>query len=298
MISRAHLILFITLLKFSSYGINGRLYSINESFLSNWSQCVVIEGAHSNQCLVISGMPQGSVLGPLLFIIFINDLPDILSESVISKCFADDIKLYTDVTIGDDIDELQFNIDSLAGWADAWQLGLSFLKCSTFDITFGKGSGSYCENSIEGVELSKVQRVKDLGITFDSCLAFTFHINQIVAKAKQRTFLLFRAFKLKESDALIQAYKTYILPILDYCSAVWSPSLLYNIEALESVQRLFTRRLPGMKYLSYSNRLASLKLPSLELRRLLWSRLSTVLQNTSRFYGWPTRVLWLNHYGA
>jgi hypothetical protein len=256
------------LLKLSSYGIHGNLHKVIESFLSNRSQRVVIDDVQSRVCPVKSGVPQGSVLGPLLFIVFINDLPDIFSDTVISKCFADDIKLYTDVSSGDDIDELQFNIDSLVEWANAWQLGISFLKCSTFDIALGKRVGEFCENSIEGNELAHVTDVKDLGITLDNCLSFTAHINQIVAKAKQRTFLIFRAFRTKNPTALIQAYKSYILPMLDYCSSVWSPSLLYNIVALESVQRLFTRRIPGMKYISYPKRLVSLKLPSLELRRL------------------------------
>ena len=93
-------------------------------------------------------------------------------------------------------------------------------------------------------------------------------MSQIVAKAKQRLFLLFRAFHTRESAPLLIAYKSYILPIISYCSSVWSPSQLGDVYAIESVQRLFTRRLLGLEKLSYDARLKILQIPSLELRRL------------------------------
>ena len=113
-----------------------------------------------------------------------------------------------------------------------------------------------------------MDNTKDLGIIFDASLNFTTHINGIVAKARQRTFLLYRAFISRDKKILLLAFKTYVLPLLSYCSPVWSPCLISNIEALEAVQRLFTKRLPGFKHLSYGTRLKLLKLPSLELRRL------------------------------
>ena len=118
------------------------------------------------------------------------------SDNVTSKYFADDAKLYTEVELGDDIDDLQFSLDLLAEWALTWQLGVSFLKCSTIDIGRKKDCGAYCENSIEGQILVNKNEVTDLGIIFDSCLTFTAHINQIVSKAKQRIFLLYRASEL------------------------------------------------------------------------------------------------------
>jgi hypothetical protein len=113
-----------------------------------------------------------------------------------------------------------------------------------------------------------VNDVKDLGVLFDTRLRFSAHIAQVVSKSKQRLFLLFRAFRIREKNPLLRAYKSYILPLLNYCSSVWSPSLLGDIKSIESVQRLFTRRVAGMEYLCYRNRLKQLKLPSLELLRL------------------------------
>jgi ribonuclease P/MRP protein subunit RPP40 len=256
------------LLKLSKYGIKGNLLQIIESFLSDRSQRVAIENEFSNTADMISGVPQGSVLGPLLFLVYINDLADVFPQKVISKYFADDAKLYTEVETGNDIDELQFSLDLLADWARTWQLGIAVLKCSTIDIAHSKKVGAFCENNIDGNLLVNKTEVTDLGIVFDSGLNFTPHITQIVGKAKQRIFLIFRAFKTRDTRLLLIAYKSYILPMLDYCSSVWSPALVYNIAALESVQRLFTRRLTGLSLMKYSDRLRILNIPSLELRRL------------------------------
>jgi hypothetical protein len=256
------------LLKLISYGITGKLIKVMKSFLSGRSQCVAIEGEMSENIIISSGVPQGSVLGPLLFILYINDLVDVLPDKVVSRFFADDAKLYTDVTTGDDVDELQFSIDHLTSWASTWQLGISFMKCSTIDLGNKNKVDTFCENSIEGNCLEGCNEIIDLGVKLDSSLTFTPHINQIVSKARQRIFLLFRAFRTRDTKLMLLGYKSYILPLFDYCSQIWSPRQLSNISALESVQRLFTRRLPDLKGMAYAERLNVLNIPSLELRRL------------------------------
>ena len=102
-----------------------------------------------------SGVPQGSVLGPILFLIYINDLVEIFEPNSVSKCFADDVKLYTEVTSGDDIDGLQFSIDSLTRWVNQWQLEISFDKCCAFDIAGGRNIGTYVDNSLDGGSLKQ-----------------------------------------------------------------------------------------------------------------------------------------------
>ena len=121
---------------------------------------------------------------------------------------------------------------------------------------------------IEDSDLQTLKEVVDLGIKFDSKLTFTTHVSQIVVKAKQRLFLLFRAFHTREIIPLLTAYKSFILPMFGYCSPVWSPSQFGDIYAIESVQRLFTRRLTDLIDQSKEARLSILKLPTLELRRL------------------------------
>ena len=136
------------------------------------------------------------------------------------------------------------------------------------DMTIDKRGGSFYDNSIEGIEIENVTKFCDLGIVLNPKLHFSLHIAQIVAAAKKRIFLLFRSFVTKDPQALIKGFKTYILPLLNYCSPVWSPSTIGDIVLLETVQRNFTKRIQGCQARTYSDRLKALKLPTLELRRL------------------------------
>ena len=172
-----------------------------------------------------------------MFVIFINDLDQILSSDVTSKLFADDAKLYTVIETKENIDNLQENIDKLCAWANDWQLNIAIEKCNIIDFSTTDKDIRF-ENAINGKSLPRVNEVKDLGVLFDSRLRFSGHIAQMVTKAKQRLFLLFRAFRIREKKPLLRAYKSYILPLLNHCSSVWSPSLLGDIKKIESVQRL------------------------------------------------------------
>lgn len=121
---------------------------------------------------------------------------------------------------------------------------------------------------MDDTNLESVKCCRDLGIYMDGKLGFSTHITEIVTRAKQRMSLLLRAFISKDTSFLVLAFKTYVLPLLDYCSQVWSPHLLKDVLYVESVQRLFTKRLPGLKDFSYFQRLTALGLCSLERRRL------------------------------
>jgi len=111
--------------------------------------------------------------------------------------------------------------------------------------------------------------VKDLGVIVDRTTKFHCHVETICAKAKQRAALIFRCFASKDPDLLFKTFTTYVRPILEYCSEVWSPHHLTDIKKIESVQRQFTKGLRGLKGLSYSARLKRLNTDTLELRRLL-----------------------------
>ena len=126
----------------------------------------------------------------------------------------------------------------------------------------------FYDNTIDGIEIENVVKFKDLGVHFDSNLSFKAHISQVVLTAKQRIFLLFRCFLTKDIKSLLLGYKSYILPTLIYCSPVWSPSSVGDIMFVESVQRVFTKKLPGFKNKPYFERIRILNLPTLELRRL------------------------------
>jgi len=254
--------------KLRMVGIEGSLLATIESFLSNRSQRVMINRVVSDSVTMTSGVPQGSVLGPLLFLVYINDLAKIFPENVTSKFFADDAKIYTEVCSGDDIDNLQFSLDEVSDWARKWQLSLSIKKCFTIDILQRRNADTFYNNTIDDEEIDSIAVVKDLGVNIDNMLKFHDHISHVVAEAKRRSFLIYRCFMVKNQKSLMLGYKSYILPILNYCTSVWSPSSIQDIERLESVQRSFTKKIPGLFDMPYAMRLKHLGLPSLELRRL------------------------------
>ena len=169
------------------------------------------------------------------------------TNSVTSKCFADDAKLYTEITCEADNDLFQASLDLLIKWSRDWQLNISFSKCASLDIYTRKNKQDDTENFLDGHLLKKCDEFIDLGVKLDHKLNFTSHITQMVSKAKQRMFLIFRCFLTRDISVLLLAFKSYILPLLNYCSSVWSPYMLGDIKAIESVQRLFTRKLPGLQ---------------------------------------------------
>lgn len=259
------------LIKLTAYGIKGKLFEVIKSFLYDRLQCVVVNNAKSCYSQMSSGVPQGSVIGPLLFIIYINDLNDIFPNHVTSSLFADDAKIYSEINTQSDVLDFQLSIDALISWANTWQLGISATKCAIVDFTNCDRPDIFPGNIIDD-NLIVTSRLKtDLGVQLENKLKFSYHISDLVTRAKQRIFLLYRCFSTRVLNYLLKGYMSYVLPLVSYCSQVWSPYLLTDIQAIESVQRLFTRRLPGLET-SYSERLRALNLPSLELRRL-WADL-------------------------
>ena len=249
----------------SSYGIKGNLFFWISSFLSGRSQRVKINSSLSSPCQVTSGVCQGSVLGPLLFNVFINDVTDSLDPSTTAKLFADDIKLYSSFSnISPSNLQSQLNIIQL--WSSTWQLKISHSKCNILPIGPHLASNTF---HIDNIDISTVEHSIDLGITIDSKLSFHQHINNIVCKANQRKSLILRCFLSRSPSNLVRAFKIYVRPLLEYASTTWSPSYITQIIAIESVQRDFTRRVPGCCHLNYKNRLAVLKLQSLEHRHLI-----------------------------
>ena len=232
----------------------------------NRTQQVCVDNSLSNTRSVISGVPQGSVLGPILFLIFINDLTSVLSGSVVSKFFADDVKLYTEILSQYDYLNLQACLDRLKEWARIWQLIISKPKCLLMDL--GNPNDYAIDNFIDGTKLASVVNTCDLGVDFKSNLSFERHIDRLVARAKRNVYLLFRAIASKNIHNLLIGFKAYVLPIVDYCCQVWSPYHVKYILAVESVQRVFTKRLPGLRDHSYIDRLKALNLCTLERRRL------------------------------
>jgi hypothetical protein len=253
--------------KLERLGICGKILSCIKSLLSNRSQRVKVGSSLSMSRPVVSGVPQGSVLGPILFLLFVNDVSYYLPPDAKSKLFADDLKSYISVSDKSNSTNIPLLLEAITDWSLTWQLPLSPGKCSWMLIS-NRHSPCNFSFSLSGCCLRQLDEVKDLGVMFDSKLLFSNHVCSIVAKAKQRIFLLKRAFVCSDALVLISAFKSYILPILEYCSPVWSPSSVADILKLESVQRSFTKYLPSFSNLSYLERLNKAGLMSLERRRL------------------------------
>lgn len=250
--------------KLKSYGFDGNLLAWIEAFLTNRTQRVVLENRSSPELKIVSGVPQGSVLGPFLFLIYINDLV-CNPFNADQKKFADDLKLHSAIICSNNNHLVQEEINYISKWALDWQLPISETKSKCFHI--GRSNPHHVYN-ISGVPLPGVNLTKDLGIWFDSGLKSSAHCDRVVADANRRLGLVRRVFTSGCVRTRLWAFKVYVRPILEYASQVWSPYLLRDIDHLESVQRGFTRSLPGMRHLPYQHRLKSLGLDSLELRRL------------------------------
>lgn len=255
------------LIKLSHIGIKGRLLNWIEAFLINRTQQVKINDEHSDSSIVTSGVPQGSVLGPLLFLIFINDLPSVISNNVKIKIFADDIKIYYPISNLQDHQLLQTALDSISVWSNDWQLPISVTKCSVLHI--GKHN-KQLKYTLNKVVLPSSDNCKDLGIILEPSLQFDEYIKQIRIKANQKSNLILKYFRSRNKSLLTRAFKTYVRPIVEYNTFIWNPHLNSDIDKIEYVQKNFTKRLFGKhSSISYENRLDNLNLQSLKERRIM-----------------------------
>ena len=250
------------LLKIESYGIKGHLLAWIKNFLLDRKQRVIVGNNKSEWASVKSGIPQGSVLGPILFVIFINDLPDHLKSY--TKIFADDTKIFNALESIDDPTILQEDLMKLAQWSDKWQLPFNEAKCKI--IHFGKNNPQQSYH-MNGHQIDTVKQEKDLGVTFDSELKFSVHIRNVVSKANSRVGILKRTFENMSIDKFKILYKTLVRPILEYCTNVWYPVLIKDMSEIEKVQKRATKLVSGLENISYQERLIRLNIPTLEYRR-------------------------------
>jgi ribonuclease P/MRP protein subunit RPP40 len=178
--------------KLEYYGIEGKLLTWITAFLRNRTQCVVLENCFSTVANVDSGVVQGSVLGPTLFLIFINDITSVCNDNVKIKLFADDVKLYSVIDISNCTVSLQESLDCLASWASSWQLSINISKCNVLSLR-NRLHPSDSTYSINGIRLANLSQVSDLGVLIDSKLVYNQHISNIITKATQRAGVFFAA---------------------------------------------------------------------------------------------------------
>ena len=251
-----------SLFNFKSYGSSGPVLCWIESFLSNRSQSVRVRDVLSDKCNVLSGVPQGSVLGPILFLIFINDLPSGITSSI--KLFADDSKLYRGVNNICDADNLQNDLDHLHNWTKEWKMQFNVDKCHVLHHRKSNDQHLY---HLGGRLLNVSNCQKDLGIMISNDLSPRQHIIKCTKKANKILAMIKHTFTYKNKDTILPAYKSLIRPILEYCQEAWQPYLVKDIDLIESVQRRATKLIYELRDLTYEERLQKLDLFKLSDRR-------------------------------
>ncbi len=251
--------------KLVACGIRGRLLGWLKAWLTGRKQRVRVDDKYSEYATVTSGVPQGSVLGPLMFLIYINDLPKVIVHSKL-KLFADDGKLYLCVGHVEQRENLQSDLVKVQAWCDTHQLQLAILKCSVLHL--GPRTNPNHQYNLHGTNLESTTCIRDLGVLVSADLKFTEHCNAIAQSAAVKVGMILNCFMNRRPEFLTLMYKVFVRSRLEYASPVWNPSLKQNINTLESVQHRFTRRLPGLGSLSYPERLIATNLEPLELRRL------------------------------
>ena len=255
------------IIKLQSFGFDGSLLKWIVSFLTGRKQQVKIGNSLSSPLPVTSGVPQGSVLGPLLFVIFIEDIDRDLKSKTLK--FADDIRIFSsfcDPNFGSSVsNHLQDDLSKISNWCATWLLKLSPTKCSCIHFGYCNPMRSY---NISDSVLPDCHTVVDLGITISDDLKPSTQCFRAAARANRMIGTIKLAFKFLDVRSLSILYKAFVLPLLDYCSVVWCPYYVKDIEVLERVQRRFTRILPAFRDLPYKDRLKHFQLTSLFTRRL------------------------------
>lgn len=256
----------LLLSKLADYGIHGNLLLWLSSFLQNRRQRVVLEGCPSNWLPVTSGVPQGSVLGPLLFLIYIDDIGIGINSSV--RLFADDLIMYSEVLNNTHCTAFQQDLDKLYNWSLKWEMNFNIDKCHITQITL-------CKNSIKNVYklgsfiLPYCNSFKYLGVTVSSDLKFKSHINNISTKASNTLNFVRRNLYFCNQEYKTKAYTSLVRPILEYASPAWDPHSDVDIYCLKKVQNRASRFVSNTYGYNTSVTALQKKLgwPSLEERR-------------------------------
>ena len=265
----------ILLQKLYQYGIRGKLLSWLNSYLSDRSQTVVVNGHHSKPELVKSGVPQGTVLGPVLFIIYLNDLESCIKHSIASS-FADDTRLKKTIQSTDDSKLLQEDIANAIKWSDENNMKLHQSKFELLahntdnskllqELPFTKGFSEYITS--DGSTISPKEAVKDLGVTITPDLSWSLHVSIIADDSRRMARWILSVFYDRSAEVMLTLFKSLVRSRTEYCCPLWNPSKVEDIMKLETVQRSFTSRIREVRHLPYWERLKQLKITSLQRRR-------------------------------
>ena len=263
----------VLLAKLQSIGIEGQILNWIESFLTGRTMQVCVKGELSSHRTVLSGVPQGSVLGPLLFLIYINHIGRNLKGNY--KIFADDLKLYSCVGRGSmaagspsGTVRMQDDINSLHETSISWGLRINREKCAVLRFSRNFRDRPPAEYSLNGAALPTCESQKDLGVMIDTSLKYHEHITSVAHKAAGLCQSFLKATVCRTPDFLLFFFITHVRPIVEYASCIWNTGYVEDMRTLEQVQRRWTKQVEGLGELPYSERLRKLNLFSVQGRLL------------------------------
>ena len=261
--------------KLHLYGIHPKMIKWIESFLCGRKQTVVVNGTSSSPADIISGVPQGTVLGPILFLIFINDIEHCISHSIV-RCFADDTKICKHINSTEDVAALQSDLENVIKWSQLNNMSLHKDKFEYISHTFNQRNLMYelpfwienfTYNVSEDLTLFPVDQLRDLGVIFTSEVSWSVHIRSITEKARKKAAWVFSVFSTRTPLVMLTLFNSMVRSQLEYCCPLWNPIKISDIQELESVQKVFLSRISGTDGLNYWEMLQHFSLMSLQRRR-------------------------------
>ena len=232
---------------------------------------VACDGVKSSKAEVISGVPQGTVLGPVLFLVLILDIAEKVSHGTKVSSFADDTRASRGMKTSSDPVQLQRDIETIYKWASDVNMEFNGDKFECIRVWPDEELGMVFEelkyvNEV-GETIEEKENLKDLGIQLSNDLTFSKHIAKVVSSCNKIVGWAMRTFRTRNKSTMLVIWNSMIQSRLDYCSQLWSPSLASEISKLEDVQRQFTKKIEGMEDSSYRERLKKLRMYSQERRR-------------------------------
>uniref|UniRef100_A0A8C5M6F8 Reverse transcriptase domain-containing protein n=1 Tax=Leptobrachium leishanense TaxID=445787 RepID=A0A8C5M6F8_9ANUR len=248
--------------KLQSLSLDSNIVDWIRQWLSDRQQRVVVNGVYSAQGLVTSGVPQGSVLGPILFNIFISDIAEGINGKVC--LFADDTKICNRVDVPGGISQMTNDLGKLKKWSELWQLSFNVDKCKIMHLGRKNPRAEY---RIFDTVLTSTSEERDLGVIISEDLRVSSQCNRAAGNASRMLGCVGRGISSRKREVLMPLYRALVRPHLEYCVQYWRPYLQKDIDILERIQRRATKMVYGLKEKSYQERLNDLNMYSLEKRR-------------------------------